>query len=494
MLQIKPISDNRNLLPMGWVLTICFIAMTFIPRSLDHVQFVDGLAYASISRNMAAGLGSFWQPYFADSFWLPYNKCSFFCEHPPLMFFLQSLLFQVFGNGLFVENIYNTIVLAASIYLIARIWKILFRNNLYLQQQSWLPVLMWYSIRTVWWSIPNNLLDSTMTVFCLCSCLFQLRAIHSRGRQEFAYWILAGISIFLACLTKGPTGVFPLAFSFIYAISYRNTTYIKVVSGAALICCTLLFSFIILLQYPPARFFLTEYLDGQVISALTKKREKINDSWTAHFYILNVLLKAIIPHIALLFSLYGVEYFTRKKIRIESEIEKPATLMFLTSLSVILPMMISVKQSDYYLMPALPFVAGCFATLAVKPIATLYIHFTTFTKWTFTLVSILFVAIGTYLTIHQEDDYMYKVSNEITEYVPGRSTIYLPEKIALYSEIHTPLQRYAYLSVAFNHRETNYLYFDNSAYPLLDSIRQCDQWKIINLQSGPILAIKTVVK
>ncbi|HEV7382161.1 MAG TPA: glycosyltransferase family 39 protein, partial [Dyadobacter sp.] len=339
MPKIDSISQSRNLLSLGWILTICFIGMTFIPRSLDHVQFVDGLAYAAISRNMANGLGSFWQPYFADSFWLPYNKCSFFCEHPPLMFFLQSLLFRVIGNELFVENIYNSIILAASVWLIVCIWRILFLYDKHIQQQSWLPVLMWYSIGTVWWSIPNNLLDSTITVFCLASCLFQLKAIHSNGRQAWTYWILAGIGIFCACLTKGPTGLFPLSFALIYTISYRQKPSQELLTGTALVAGTVVFLFIILLQYQPARYFLKEYMEGQVISALTKKREKISENWTAHFYIFAVLLKATIPHLLLLALLYVTEYFTRKRFRIINEIEKPATLMFLTSLSVVLPMM-----------------------------------------------------------------------------------------------------------------------------------------------------------
>src|SRR5215217_4869105 len=107
-----------NLKVSGWLLTVCFISLTFIPRSFDHVLFVDGLAYAAISRNMALGLGSFWEPYFADSFWLPYNRCAFFCEHPPLMFGMESLLFRILGESLAVENIYNLLVLLASILLI----------------------------------------------------------------------------------------------------------------------------------------------------------------------------------------------------------------------------------------------------------------------------------------------------------------------------------------------------------------------------------------
>lgn len=246
--------------------------MTFIPRSLDHTMFIDGLAYAAISRNMSVGTGSFWAPYFADSFWLDYNNlCSFFCEHPPLMFGMQSLIFRLIGDSTAVENIYNGIILACIVTLIVSVWRVLFRNDEQVRRHAWLPVLMWYGLRIVWWSVPNNMLDTSLAMFCLASCYTQLLVL-SKKRYANGYWILSGILVLLACLTKGPVGLFPLAFPVLYDLIFKNSRR-RIFGGALTLLATVAILTFAVLQYPPARSLLKSYFDGQVMMALLKKEK-----------------------------------------------------------------------------------------------------------------------------------------------------------------------------------------------------------------------------
>lgn len=473
---------------LGWLLTICFIGMTFIPRSFDNVLFMDGLAYAAISRNMALGQGTFWEPHFADSFWLPFNNCSFFCEHPPWMFGLESLLFRILGDTTAVENIYNTIILLASMWLIFSIWQKLFEHNSQIRDQAWLPILLWYGLRIVWWSVPNNLLDTTMAVFCLCSCYFQLIAITS-SKFRLGHWLLSGVMIVFACMTKGPAGIFPLAFSAIYSLVYGKGFFKTALYGTLSILAAFLSLMFLILLYPPADYFLNNYFQGQVMAALLKKREKVSNDWTAHFHLLKLLLTNIIPHLVMLLGFLAANFYFKLAPKISGQTKKVSLLTCLLTASVVLPMLASVKQGDHYLMPALPFVGLFFAACTIELLLPITLKFSFATRVSFSFLSSLSVILMTYKLIYPETDRMFDISKRLSEYVPPNSKIYLPNRISNYPEIHTTFQRYSRLSIAYHPKDTKYLFFDDSKDIMLDSIKQTSAYQIIDLGVNATLAI-----
>ncbi|TLU98236.1 ArnT family glycosyltransferase [Dyadobacter luticola] len=473
----------------GWLLTVCFICLTFIPRSLDHVLFVDGLAYAAISRNMAMGLGSFWEPYFADSFWMNFNdRCAFFCEHPPLMFGLQAQLFKVLGDTTLVENLYNLIILLASVGVIALIWRELFKNNLEIKQQAWLPILMWYSLRVVWWSVPGNLLDTTMAVFCMLSFYFQLKAI-SETKFKPLYWILAGTMVLLAILTKGPVGLFPLAFPVIYMVVFGKRFYGIGVKGLLTTLASFGLLLTLLLMYEPALFFLKNYFQGQVMLAIMQKRERVAKDWTAHFYLLKILFVNIIPHLLFVAGFYFFRFYSKRSAPVSNHAMQVRMLVLLTALSGILPMMVSVKQADYYLMPALPFVGFFFAAWCVEMLLTFAGNFTSRIKVVFTGLSVILLAGMIFKLLHPDFDRTYEIAQALKKHVPERSKIYVTEDINTESGLHSTYQRYARLSVAFNPTETKYFFF-NHQHKMLDSIAATQHFEIIDLVHGAKLGVK----
>ena len=61
---------------------------------------MDGLYYATIAKNLANGLGSFWQLYFTE-------LDGVFYGHPPLAMGLQSILFSIFGDSIYIERAYS---------------------------------------------------------------------------------------------------------------------------------------------------------------------------------------------------------------------------------------------------------------------------------------------------------------------------------------------------------------------------------------------------
>ena len=97
-----------------------FILLVFalmVPNLLSRGMFVDGEYYASITRNLARGQGTFWSPVVFTIG----EGC--FYDHPPLVFGMESLFFRALGDSFLVELLYSFITFVVSIFLIIRIWK-----------------------------------------------------------------------------------------------------------------------------------------------------------------------------------------------------------------------------------------------------------------------------------------------------------------------------------------------------------------------------------
>ena len=77
----EPHQNHPAACSTGLLLTVVVVCALFLPRIVTEGQFVDGLTYASVSRNLAEGYGTWWQPW--GSVWFGQQ---IFYEHPPLLF------------------------------------------------------------------------------------------------------------------------------------------------------------------------------------------------------------------------------------------------------------------------------------------------------------------------------------------------------------------------------------------------------------------------
>ncbi|MDD3741662.1 MAG: glycosyltransferase family 39 protein, partial [Bacteroidales bacterium] len=171
-----------------------FISFVFIGivsfELFSDGMFMDGLMYASISHNMSEGLGSFWQPHFSNTL---LNE---FYEHPPLAFGLQSIWFNIFGDSIYVERLYSLFTYIVVGYLIVLIWGKLTNDR----RTAWIPLSFWLITSDVIWSVSNNMLENTMTIFVCLSVLFYFK---SAENKNFLWIVLSGLSLSLGLLTKG---------------------------------------------------------------------------------------------------------------------------------------------------------------------------------------------------------------------------------------------------------------------------------------------------
>src|SRR5690606_23111432 len=142
--------------------SIGIIALTvslspILPFLVQHGMFMDGTQYAIVSRNLAAGEGTFWFPSLSPSWYRAGNTA--FMEQPPLFYFLESLVFRITGDTIFAERIFCAVCLLITVILVRANWRIL--NSAELQQKMfwWLPASLFLTTPTIFWCYRNNMVE-----------------------------------------------------------------------------------------------------------------------------------------------------------------------------------------------------------------------------------------------------------------------------------------------------------------------------------------------
>lgn len=309
--------------------------------------FLDGITYAAISRNLAIGKGSFWALYYRNE-WT-------FSEHPPLMFGLQAIFFKIFGDHYLTEKIYSFVIWLVSLLLIKKIWTTHFTDKAHKYTYA-LPVLLWCIAPTVTWTYTNNMLDCTMAMFDLCAILMFVKAHKANANnKQSAYLIAAAIFVFAAMLTKGPVGAFPIAAPAIYWLTYnkrKTNTLLQAFSHAALLFVIVSILYLVFYHFPAAKANFDRYLHQQLFAALGGEREITGG--LGRLTLAYELLIQLLPSIAL-----GLILFTTNKLLKTTDSYKTnksiIVFFLLIGISASLPMMMSVKQRSFYLIPALPY-------------------------------------------------------------------------------------------------------------------------------------------
>jgi 4-amino-4-deoxy-L-arabinose transferase-like glycosyltransferase len=106
-----------------WLLTFTAVTILVISQLVQDGMFMDGMIYVTVSRNLAEGVGSFWDPYFSATLMTSYH------EQPPLYFGLLALFYKVFGSSMYVERLFSLVCLAVTCFYMHLFWKKLFKNT-----------------------------------------------------------------------------------------------------------------------------------------------------------------------------------------------------------------------------------------------------------------------------------------------------------------------------------------------------------------------------
>ncbi|MEM9821811.1 MAG: glycosyltransferase family 39 protein [Bacteroidota bacterium] len=446
-------------------LMLLLFMVLYLAESLEESMFVDGLWYASISRNLAMGEGSFWYPQFSATIF------SNFHEHPPLWFGLQSLFFRCLGDHFFTERIFSLCQYLCTAFMIVCLWRMVTKTYASVYAKYWLmPLLLWQGNLLAYYFLPANLLDSGVALLDLIVIALLYAAFQNKHSWKLG---LAAFVLFLAFLTKGLVALFPLAFPTLYALVFRNRTLSWVCSttlcliGGFGICLGGL-----LVLNPAAADSLQQYFDIQVLASLTGER-RLYYYRPQRWYILSQLLLTLLPML-LLTLLLGMFRLKWGKAKSTKGIHSPILLLVLTGLSASLPIMISPRQALPYLLPSLPYFCLAFSIYFVPALSELMaflrkrvnylLKLVEKTSWLLVLLSIFWV-LQKYGQANQRDAQVIADAKKIGAYV-GEEQIVSSHTYDMY--ISGYLMRFAKVSLDTMNLDRSFLVI-KSHQPLPDS-------------------------
>ena len=325
-----------------WLLLIGLFLILVSKSLLTEGMFFDGVTYASISRNMAEGQGTFWNPHYTQTLYPEFR------QHPPLALGMEALAFKAFGDHWWVEKAYSVLMFLLSGLFIALIWKRT-TNNL---RWTWLPMLFWLAMPLVSWSATNNLLENTMSVFVLLSVYLMIVGYQ---RHHKIWLFLSAFALLLAFLSKGFTGLFPLVFPILYCAFDQKRKWIQgPIDSLILLVAVAVFAGIMFLVCPGSFGYIKDYIRLQVIGGGLYEATA-----SSRFYIVFALLQQLI--IPFVLAVVLVICKTKSKVNLkvfEFPLDKAWFYVFLIMVLVgVLPIMVSVKQRYFYMLAALPFFA-----------------------------------------------------------------------------------------------------------------------------------------
>jgi len=438
-----------------------------ISSLVQEGMFFDGIIYSSISRNLAEGLGSIlnWKLIYTQTF------CNPFVDHPPLAMIIQSFFFRIFGDHLFVERIYSFLASIITALLIIKIWRLLFYDNKSIKELSWFPVFLWIITPVVFWSYSNNMLENTMAVFDLTAVYLIYKSLAS-NKLKYLKIFLSGIMILLAFLCKGPVGLFPIAtpllgFFILKKISFKNAIIQTLIIIFSL---SLILSIFFILNQEFFHSFLS-YINEQVFKSIQGKREITVES---RFFILKRLCTELIPVIIICVLLFVYSKLKKNKFEGENNLNKLSVYFILIGLSGTVPIIVSLKQSGFYMIPSIPFIIIAFGIFSIKYLNH-FISKITFKKRNLRLItvfSILSIIISLSYTISKvgkirRDKNLISDIYKFGAIIPEKTTISICPRNYGDWVLHAYLMRYFKISIDNENHKLYYLINKNSNDSLL---------------------------
>jgi 4-amino-4-deoxy-L-arabinose transferase-like glycosyltransferase len=361
-----------------FILTCSLFLGIVAPSLFSDGMFADGVDNAVMSRNMANDLGHFWRPHFSDVI-LPE-----FYEHPPLVIGIQSLWFHVFGDSIYVERLYSLTTFVIVGILMVLIWREITADI----KTGWLPLLFWIAVPKITWACANNMLENTMSVFVTAAALFYLKSLKA---DRIPYIVLCGLSLTLGFLSKGFFALFVWSFPLFIWLFKKDAKVLNMIADTLLIIFfTALPIYGLLELYPDAANNLSNYFDRQILGRMLHVKAVNN-----RFYIIGKFINEIIP--TLLIGLVIIIIAWRKSLdfRLLKNNLKETLVFFLLTLSGVIPIMVSLKQSSFYILAVYPFWALSLGCLLHPLVTKLVCSIATNSKWYRGLVYVagcLFVA------------------------------------------------------------------------------------------------------
>jgi 4-amino-4-deoxy-L-arabinose transferase-like glycosyltransferase len=306
----------------------------------------DGVEYAVVARNMADGVGTFWRPYL-DDYLHPV-----FHEHPPFVFWFQSLFFKIFGDGPYLESFYGFFMGLLILAGIGVFWQQIRRDFQFPEVGSWWPMLLLVPLPEFTYTLQANRIVNTWALLALLAAYFAYLSV-VKTRHAILFSILAGGTIYIGFIAKGPVAFFSLAVPILACWTLKAgftraliATLLSLATFVMILLATFYFS-------PDSITFWKGFWQDQVIASLTSKR----DSGRPHWHLLERWISEMIVPFLIAFVLTLAFRVTTRKIRFN----RPAMFLLLVALAGSLPFLVSSRQHGRYIFHAYPLFVLCLA-------------------------------------------------------------------------------------------------------------------------------------
>lgn len=436
---MKPSQTNS----IFYILPVTILSLLFI-SACSEGMFMDGMIYAAVGHNISNGIGSLWNLSFSNAV---------FNEHPPLVFGIESIFFKLFGHSYLIEKFYSIITAIVTAILIHSIWKTLARDSGINQSHSWIPLLFWITTPIIFWTYQSNMLENTMGLFALASSYSLIKASQKKNMTGLLIATFFG-GLFIVCgfLSKGFPALYPLAIPAILSLTLKKGDYQKqfIVTSSTVLFVGFI-ALTIHLSQPEAIQSLNRYLSTQVVSALKGELVKVRRT-----YILERLVLELAPAILLTVILF---FSSRKGIE-KSSFNKSAknliAFVILVGLSSSLPIVISPKQLNFYIVPSIPWFALALAVM-ISPVMENFqnrhqnrlIKLHRF-KWTMFAIPVLILVLSFTLRGYSRDKELIIDVKTIGNELGDRKVVSVSSSLGINWSMIAYFQRYYFISIDLN--------------------------------------------
>jgi 4-amino-4-deoxy-L-arabinose transferase-like glycosyltransferase len=332
-----------------------------IPPLLGRGGFIDGLLYASISRNLSQLPWQSTELIFSDTF---YRE---FAEHPPLMLWMGSWWFRWLGDHAWTEKILALLMGVFTLIAFYYIWKMHISGQLNRYGWGWW-MLLWSLVPGPLWGLGQFMLENLLTLLTF------LAVWSAMGANRFLAGIGLGLFTGLAFITKGPPALFPLAAPMLLGICRLrpSSDMMRVTAWSSVVLFALAW---VGWLWSPLRDAMLAYWRRQVHAVFSGQRPsyEVGSERTRIDLVWTFIQELSLP-VLLLLVCYLTSRWLKNRNRLkwvdesdDRHLRSYALFFMLVALSATAPLFVSPKLHPHYLIPSYPWwtLAMTCATLPV---------------------------------------------------------------------------------------------------------------------------------
>ena len=332
-----PRSSSRKILIL-FVLTLYFLLIGH--KLLRLGIHGDGVEYATVARNMADGLGTFWKPYLDDTIHPVFH------EHPPLVFWIQSHFFRLFGDGPYFEAFYGFFIGLVILGCMAWFWRRARQDFQLPAIGNWWPMLLLVPLPIFTYMMQINRITSTYTILAILPTYAAYRSVVGH-QHTILFSLLSGVLIYLGFIAKGPVAFFTFAVPALGWLVLKSKPSKAAISTAlALLVFAIIFGATLYL-FPDSVDFWRDFWKHQVMASLKSERSAGDTHW---YLVERWAAEMAVPiFVAGLFMA-----LTRVSFR-QIRFNRQALFFLLIGLASSLPFLFSTRQHTRYIFQSYPF-------------------------------------------------------------------------------------------------------------------------------------------